>query len=79
MIVELSEREHQDVDRGLPVVGTVTGSELECVLVRADLFERVRYLLDPDPDSGIDEMAGLLADTSPEDWKPADEWRGERP
>lgn len=47
--------------------------------VRADLFERVRYLLDPDPDSGIDEMAGLLADTSPEDWKPADEWRGERP
>jgi bifunctional DNA-binding transcriptional regulator/antitoxin component of YhaV-PrlF toxin-antitoxin module len=79
MIVELSEQEKFDVDRGVPVVGTVTGSEVECVLVRADLFERVRYLLDSDPDSGINEMAGLLADTSPEDWKPAEEWRGERP
>lgn len=79
MIVQLSEREHSEVDRGMSVQGTVAGSDLECVLVRADLFERVRYLLDPDPDSGIDEMAGLLADFSPEDWKPADEWRGERP
>ena len=79
MIVELSEREQIDVDRGMPVLGTVTGSHQECVLVRADLFERIRYMFDPDPDSAIDEMAGLLADLSPEDWKPADEWRGERP
>lgn len=78
MIVQLSKREQSEVDRGMPVQGTVAGSDLECVLVRADLFERVRYLLDPDPDSGIDEMAGLLADISPEDWKPAEEWRGER-
>ena len=79
MIVELSEREQSEVDRGMPVQGTVIGSDRECVLVRADLFERVRYLFDPEPDSGIDEMAGLLADFSSEDWKPAEEWRGERP
>ena len=65
MIVQLSEREHSEVDRGMSVQGTVAGSDLECVLVRADLFERVRYLLDPDPDSGIDEMARLAGEPFP--------------
>ena len=79
MIVELSEREQGDVDRGVPVLGTVTGSDFECVLVRADLFERAWYLFDPHLETGIDEMAGVLANFSPEDWKAADEWRGARP
>ncbi len=70
MIVELTEREQTDVIRG-----TVTGSNVECVVLRADLFERVRFLFDESPDAAIHEMAGVIADISPEDWKSAEEWR----
>lgn len=76
MVVELTEREQSDVIRGTPLAGTVTGSDVECVVLRADLFERVRFLFDQDPDAAIHEMAGLVADFSPEDWKSPEEWRG---
>ena len=76
MVVQLTEREQSDVIRGTPLTGTVTGSDVECVVLRADLFDRVRFLFDPDPDAAIHEMAGLIADFSPEDWKTPEEWRG---
>ena len=76
MVVELTEREQSDVIRGTPLIGTVTGSDVECVVLRADLFERVRFLFDQDPDAAIQEMAGVIADFSPEDWKSPEEWRG---
>ena len=72
MVVELTEREQSDVIRGTPV----TGSDVECVVLRADLFERVRFLFDQDSDAAIHEMAGLIADFAPEDWKSPEEWRG---
>ena len=75
MVVQLTEREQSDVIRGAPLTGTITGSDVECVVLRADLFDRVRFLFDPDPDSGIQEMAGVIADFSPEDWKSPEEWR----
>ena len=75
MIVELTEREQTDVIRGTALTGTVTGSNVECVVLRADLFERVRHLFDEAPDAAIHELAGLIADISPEDWKSAEEWR----
>ena len=74
MVVELTEREQSDVIRGTPLTGT--GSDVECVVLRADLFERVRFLFDQDPDAAIQEMAGVIADFSPEDWKSPEEWRG---
>ena len=74
MVVDLTEREQSDVIRGTPL--TVTGSDVECVVLRADFFERVRFLFDQDPDAAIHEMAGLIADFSPEDWKSPEEWRG---
>lgn len=79
MVVQLTEREQSDVIRGTPLTGTVAGSDVECVVLRADLFDRVRFLFDPDPDSAIHEMAGVIADFSPEDWKSPEEWRGARP
>lgn len=76
MVVELTEREQNEVIRGTPLSGMVSGSSVECVVLRADLFERVRFLFDQDPDAAIHEMAGLIADFSPEDWKTPEEWRG---
>lgn len=78
MIVELTEREQTDVIRGTALTGTVTGSNVECVVLRADLFERVRFLFDEDPNAAIHEMAGVIANFSPEDWKSAEEWRRTR-
>ena len=76
MIIELTDREQADVIRGTPLTGTVTEANVECVVLRADLFERVRFLFDEDPDAAIHEMAGMIADFSPEDWKSPEEWRG---
>lgn len=76
MVVQLTEREQSDVIRGTPLTGTVTGSDVECVVLRADLFDRVRFLFEPNPDSAIHEMAGVIADFSPEGAEKAEKGSG---
>lgn len=73
--MQLSTEERQAVQAGKSVRCVEHGSRQECVVLRADLFERMRYLFDLDPSALIGEMDHLLANFEPGDWKEAAEWK----
>jgi hypothetical protein len=77
--MQLTIEERQAVENGQPMRCVEQASRLECVVLRADLFERVRYLFDPDPSAPISEMHPLLANFEPEDWKDLAEWKAPSP
>lgn len=78
MFLSLSADQRAEIEQGRPLIALVGSSHLKCVVVRADLAERLRYLSDATPDAGIQEAAGLLAVLAPEDWKRPEEWRASR-
>ena len=79
VVLSLSNAERTEIARGalLPAVDGAT--QLECVVVRADLFERFRYLFDDSPEAGNAELAAAIATVEPDDWKSPEEWRGQTP
>ena len=64
------------LEHGQPVRCVESTSRLDCVVIRADVFDRIGWVLDPSPDEPVNDMQRLLAETAPEDWKEADEWKG---
>lgn len=79
MVLNLSSDERFRIAGGAPLTAIDSSSQLQCVVVRADLFERFRYLFDETPDAALQDIAGSLADFEPEDWKSPEEWRGIKP
>ncbi len=78
MSLSLSVEQRAEIEQGRPLIAVVGSSLLKCIVVRADLAERLRYLSDATPDAGIQEAAGSLAALDPEDWKRPEEWRASR-
>lgn len=79
MVLNLSSDERSRIASGALLTATDGDSQLQCVVVRADLFERFRYLFDETPDAALQDIAESLADFEPEDWKTPEEWRGIKP
>lgn len=71
----LTLEQQQALRDGQPVHWIEPETRLECVLVLADQFQSLGYPFDPDHSRPVAEMAGLLAELAPEDWKDAEEWR----
>lgn len=77
--MQLSTEEQQVLQSGQPVHCVEAETRLECVVLRADQFERLGYPFDSDQSVPIAEMSHLLIDTSPEDWKDPVEWKAAKP
>jgi len=79
VVLSLSNAERTEIARGalLPAVDGV--SQLACIVVRADWFERFRDLFDASPEAGNAELVAAIATFEPDDWKSPDEWRGQTP
>ena len=75
MSLSLSANQRKEIERGRPLFAVVGSSKLKCVVVRAELIERLQYLSDATPDAGIQEAAESLAERNPEDWNRPEEWR----
>jgi hypothetical protein len=70
MTVNLTPTELADLESGRAIPIKASGSSMDYVLVRADLYQRV---VAPDAED-IDAMYPLLAEISPEDWQDAAEY-----
>ena len=77
--MQLTIEERQAVENGQPMRCVEQASRLECVVLRADLFERMRYLFESDPSAPVAEMYDLLAEFSRDDWKDPSEWKAPSP
>jgi hypothetical protein len=77
--VQLSTEEQQILQSGKPVRCVESETRLECVVLRADQFERLGYHFDSDGSAPVSEMHSLLAEFSPEDWKDPAEWKADSP
>ena len=77
--MQLTIEERQAIETGQPMRCVEQASLLECVILRADLFERMRYLFDSDRSVPVDEMYPRLADLSPDNWKDPGEWKAPSP
>lgn len=66
-MIELTQEQHEALQHGtepVPAIDRVTSTEY--VLIRKDVYERLRILLDED-DCRL--LAPLLMDLDPEDWE----------
>ncbi len=79
MVLNLSSDERSRIAGGALLTATDEDSQLQCVVVRADLFEQFRYLFDRTPDAALQDVAESLAEFDPDDWKSPEEWRGTSP
>ncbi len=79
MVLNLSNDECQRIASGSLLMAKVNDSQLECVVVQADLFARFQHLFDESEDEAVRDIAGALATFEPEDWKSPEEWRGPKP
>ena len=77
--MQLSAKEQQILQSGQPVRCVEAETRLECVVLRADQFERLGYPFDSDGSAPVREMQSLLAVISPEDWKDPAEWKADSP
>lgn len=66
--MNLSEDQQEAIRSGVPVRFTDPELQLECVVVRADIFDRVRAIINR-TDSDPEQVYPLLAELSPEDWE----------
>ena len=67
MSIELTEERLEAIAKGQPFRFIAPGNDIEFVVLRADVYDRVKTLItgdDVDPES----MYPLLAEISPEDW-----------
>ncbi len=72
-MIELTEQQRQELLGREPARVRDPQTNETYVLVRADLYERLRAILDGD-DARL--MAPLLADLDPEDWEDASAYEG---
>jgi hypothetical protein len=72
-MIELTEQQRQELHGSEPARARDPQTNETYVLVRADLYERLRTILDGD-DARL--MAPLLADLDPEDWEDASAYEG---
>ncbi len=71
----LDQTDCQLLELGQPVRCVESTSHLRCVVLRADVFDRIGWLFDKTADDAIQDMQQVLAETSPEDWKAVEEWK----
>jgi hypothetical protein len=69
MTVNLSATELAAIENGQAVPVKAAGLNVECVLVRTDIYQRVFGMASTSDE--IEKMYPLLAETSPEDWEDA--------
>ncbi len=74
-MIELTEAQHQALAATTELPATVIDPQTKAtyVLVRKEVFERLKHILDVD-DARL--MAPLLAETDPEDWEDASAYEG---
>jgi hypothetical protein len=66
-MIELTQQQHESLQKGTePVTAIDRISNTEYVLIRRDVYERLRTMLDQDD---VRLMAPLLAELDPEDWE----------
>ncbi len=68
MTIELTEENLEAVAKGEPFRFTAPETALEFVVLRADVYDRVKMLFTGD-DVDPETMYPLLAELSPEDWE----------
>jgi hypothetical protein len=71
-MIELTEQQRAELGQPQPVA-IDPQTRQEYVLVRRDIYERVRRILDADD---VRLMEPLLADLDPEDWEDASNYEG---
>ncbi|MBC8113763.1 MAG: hypothetical protein H7062_05260 [Candidatus Saccharimonas sp.] len=79
MVLSLSNDERTKIARGALLTAVDGDSKLECVVVRADLFEQFRYLFDASPEVAVEDVSEALVGFDSDDWKSPEEWRGQTP
>jgi hypothetical protein len=67
MTVNLTPMQLAALEGGQPIQVKAEGLDFDCVLIRADLYQRAVESASDD----VDTMYPLLADISPEDWEDA--------
>jgi hypothetical protein len=68
MSIELSEQNLDAAAKGEPFRFIAPGTTIEFVVVRADVYDRVKALF-ADDETDPETMYPLLADIAPEDWE----------